>query len=90
MREDCLARFARGDLEGAVTERNGRIQLSLEQVLRTQAAVFGVREDRIEALPYCTRCHQDAAGAYPFASYRRAQQEGRPAGSNVAFIGPLP
>ncbi len=89
VREDCLARFTRGDLEGALTERNGAFHLSLERVLRTQAAVFGVAPEQIEALPHCTRCHRDAAGAYPFASFRRAQQEGRQVGSNVAFIGPL-
>jgi hypothetical protein len=27
-------------------------------------------------------------GAHPFASHRRAQQEGRPAGRNLAYIGP--
>jgi len=90
VREDCLARFTRGDLEGALTDRNGRIHLNLERVLRTQAAVFGVRDDRIEVLPYCTRCFRDEAGAYPFASYRRAQQEGVQAGRNLGFIGPLP
>jgi hypothetical protein len=90
VRDDCLAHFLRGDQEGAVTEREGRTYLSLERVLRLQAAVFGLREDQTEAWPYCTRCYKDASGAYPFASYRRAQQEGLPAARNVAFIGPMP
>jgi copper oxidase (laccase) domain-containing protein len=87
VRDDCLARFTAADLAGAVEMRSGGATLDLERVLRTQAAAFGIAAHQIEALPFCTRCHQ-ADGAHPFASYRRAQQEGRPAGRNLAYIGP--
>jgi copper oxidase (laccase) domain-containing protein len=87
VREDCLARFSAADLAGAVETRSGSTTLDLERVLRTQAEAFGISAGRIDALPYCTRCTQ-VDGAHPFASHRRAQQEGRPAGRNLAYIGP--
>ena len=88
VRADCLAQFRGEDLEGAVVERERATYLDLERVLRSQAAVFGVGGAQIEALPHCTQCYRDAGGAYAFASYRRAQREGRQAGRNIAFIGP--
>jgi polyphenol oxidase len=87
VRADCIAQFRAEDLDGAIVTRDGRTTLNLERVLRTQAAAYGVGEAQIEALPQCSRCTREG-DAYPFASYRRAQQEGTLAGRNVAFIGP--
>ncbi len=88
VRSDCIAAFDSRDLDGAVVERERKTYLDLERVLRSQASAFGIGEEQIEALPFCTRCTRAAAGAYAFASYRRAQREGVPAGRNIAFIGP--
>lgn len=88
VRSDCIAQFDARDLAGAVVERERATYLDLERVLRSQASAFGIGAEQIEAVPFCTRCTRDAAGAYSFASYRRAQREGVPAGRNIAFIGP--
>ena len=87
VKEDCLSQFPMADLSGAVTANGGRTYLNLERVLRNQAAQFQIEGSQIEALDMCTCCHA-VDGRHPFASYRRAQKEGRPAGRNLAFIGP--
>jgi copper oxidase (laccase) domain-containing protein len=89
VKEDCLAQFAERDLDGAILPREGRTYVSMEKVLRTQALAHGVTQAQIDAFPLCTQCYRDASGAFSFASYRRAQREGRPAGRNIAFIGPI-
>lgn len=88
VKADCIACFPEEDLRDAVAIRNGRTYIDLERVLRTQAAVFGLGDAQIEALPQCTYCSRDASGAFPFASYRRSQREGQFARRNIAFIGP--
>ncbi|MDH4225392.1 MAG: polyphenol oxidase family protein [Deltaproteobacteria bacterium] len=90
---DCLALFAPPWLEGTVEiRRNSAGQIStfldLTQILIRQAGAFGVDADRIELVPFCTRCHMDPDGSHPFASYRRAVQSGEKSTDfNASFIG---
>ena len=87
VKEDCLAQFRSSEVGTALETRDGRMYLGLEQVLRNQARTFGIRADKIDTFSQCTRCYQEG-GEYRFASYRRAQQEGRSAGRNLGYIGP--
>jgi copper oxidase (laccase) domain-containing protein len=88
VKADCLAQFRREDVDGAIVSRGGATYLDLEWILRRQAASFGVTSDRVDSLPYCTRCYR-SGNVHPFASYRRAQAQGERAGRNLAFIGPV-
>lgn len=88
VREDCLAHFESGDLDGAVHTRNGRHHLNLAGVLENQAARFGIPPIRMDVAEQCTRCHTNSEGHHPFASYRRCLAEGSEfAHTNVGVIG---
>ena len=88
VREDCIARFAPEDLEGALQRKQGQAVISLEATLRAQAGRHGVPPENITTLPLCTTCHQERTGEHLFASHRRALANGAPgAGRNLSFIG---
>jgi len=84
---ECVAAFHPRHLRDAVAQTQGRPHLSLAQVLVNQAREAGVPAGQVDAGALCTRCHVDAQGGAPFASYRRDSRQGtRPVGRNVSFI----
>ena len=88
VRADCLERFSPRDLDGAIVRRGKAPHLDLGTVLRTQAARFGISGQRLLRWHQCTYCHRGREGSFPYASYRRARQEGSAeVGTNVALIG---
>lgn len=86
---DCLAHFAPEALGGdALRHSGGRTTLHLAAVLRGQARRGGVPAAQVHVWPHCTYCHRDAAGAAPYASYRRATHAGTGfTGTNAGLIG---
>ena len=88
---ECVEAFQPGHLNDAVTRPNGKPHLSLARVLANQAEEAGVPAAQVDPGGPCTRCHVDAQGDAPFASYRRdGAQGGRPGARNVSFIALLP
>lgn len=90
VRQDCTSKFQPDDMADALEGRVNSQYLSLDTVLRTQAARFGIGTPQIEALPLCTDCGRDAAGQPQFASYRRSNRQGQPVGRNLSYIALLP
>lgn len=85
---DCLGAFDVALLADTVQRVGGATHLDLVGVLRGQARAVGLSDEQVEVLPYCTTCHQDGAGEFPFASYRRSRRDGtRTPGRNASFIG---
>jgi len=86
VRQDCVDAFAPADLEDALEPRDGSQYVALEQVLLNQARRAGIRDRHVETLPLCTDCHRSPQGEAVFASFRRANREGRPVGRNLSYI----
>ena len=91
---ECVAAFNPEHLAGAVSEHADRPRIDLPAVLIRQAEIAGLSQEQVEPLGYCTRCYKSGDGHHPFASFRRAGQEGGSTqGRNLSFIGviqPLP
>jgi hypothetical protein len=90
VRQDCVDQFQSAHLTDAIAARGESRYLSLETVLRAQAARAGVRAAQIDVLPQCTDCYRAEDGQPAFASYRRSNREGRQAGRNLSFIAIFP
>ena len=87
---ECVEGFDPAHLEGALNKQGAQPRIDLHRVLRNQARLAGVPDDRIQSIGHCTFCHRED-GRAPLASYRRAQRAGEPTeGRNISFIGVLP